>query len=164
MSIEIDCANARAEARKLIDISEQCSSIKSTVLREKDLISEYMYGNTGSSIMEAMSVWSNGLGSIESDLVSLSNTITSIANDMEAAERRRAQEAKKKLEQSKATMNTVSHIVSPAKTNTSSPRTDGVQNSAINNKNTIEEMTNRFVSGLTSLGQSLVTGLMGRRK
>lgn len=169
MGIEIECANARAEARKLIDISEQCGGIKTTVLREKDLIPEYMYGSTGATTMELMQAWCNGLGSIENDLVKLSNTIISIANDMEAAERRRAEQIAAQQAKAFAGVNvtTASHSTSTmqqAASATSNNWTAAVQPSDKKNNNTIKTVIDNALDDLSDLGQSIAKKFGFRRK
>lgn len=91
MAISIDFSNARAEARKVAGVSEQCGQIKNTVLREKDLIPEFWNGESGATFMELVQAWSNGMASLESDFGQLSQLITRTANEMEEEERQRAE-------------------------------------------------------------------------
>lgn len=159
MGIEIDCTNARAEARKLIDISEQCGSIKATVLREKDLVSEYMHGNSGISTMELMKAWCDGLGSIENDLVQLSNLIVSTADFIEEQERVRTQNINKILQQGSVIRGTSASNTSL--TNEKVKEATIVWNAATQtgnktkNNNSAEGLLESALEGLSNLGKDI---------
>lgn len=169
MAISIDYANARTQAQKLMNISGECGQIRKTVLREKDLLPEYWYGESGATTMELLQAWSNGMESMEKDFQELSSLITRTANEMEEEERQRAERIRaRQFVEAYAAQLSANSIGGGAQSTVSTQSfgsgwTDSVKTNTVSSvRSVVKEVnktTNTITDKLSSFGRSVFSKL-----